>query len=163
MLLPRMLMHRPPGGGVIPQSKLVARFEAFTRGEWIQLLTASVSCNEKAASARQRQRRRGGDDVERRVRRAEKLVHVGERSSAITGAGRRCIGAQHVSHIGPTSRCSSPTTPASRSSPTRDHGFPACNSLRVGRENVLSEPPFCTLRGRWWPIWHDVRTSSSTP
>ena len=22
--------------------------------------------------------------------------------------------------------------------------------------NVLSEPPFCTLRGRRWPIWHDV-------
>ena len=82
MLLPRMLLHRPPGGGVIPRSKLVARFEVFTRGEWIQLLTASTLCNEKAASARQRQRRRGGDDVERRVRRAENMVHVGELSSA---------------------------------------------------------------------------------
>ena len=62
MLLPRMLLHRPPGGGVIPRSKFVARFEVFARGEWIQFLTASALCNEKAASARQRQRRRGGDD-----------------------------------------------------------------------------------------------------
>ena len=29
MLLPRMLFHRPPGGGLIPRAKLVARFEAF--------------------------------------------------------------------------------------------------------------------------------------
>ena len=59
MLLPRMLLHRPPGGGVIPRSKLVALFEAFTRGEWIQLLTASASCNEKAASASEKGRKPG--------------------------------------------------------------------------------------------------------
>ena len=31
MVLPRMLLHRPPGGGLIPRSKLVARFEAFSK------------------------------------------------------------------------------------------------------------------------------------
>ena len=70
MLLPRMLLHRPPGGGLIPRSKLVARFEAFSRGEWRQLLAASAACDEKATIGRVRQRRRrGGNDVERRVRR----------------------------------------------------------------------------------------------
>ena len=49
------------------------------------MLRASDVCNEKAASARQRQRRRvgtGEDDLESRVRRAKNLVHVGEVSSA---------------------------------------------------------------------------------
>ena len=80
MLLRRMLLHRPPGRGLIPRSKLVARLEAFSRGEWIQLLTASAVCDEQAAI--RQSRRRGGDDVERRVMKAERLVHVGELSSA---------------------------------------------------------------------------------
>ena len=32
MLLPRMLLHRPPGGGLISKEKLVGRFEMFARG-----------------------------------------------------------------------------------------------------------------------------------
>ena len=81
MLLPRMLLHRPPCGGSIPRTKLVASLEAFS-GEWIQLFTAGAACDEKAAIGRiQQSRRRGGDDLERRVLRAERLVHVGELSS----------------------------------------------------------------------------------
>ena len=34
ILLPRMLLHRQPRGGLIPKEKLVQRFEAFGRGEW---------------------------------------------------------------------------------------------------------------------------------
>ena len=76
MLLPRMLLHRAPGGGLISRAKLVERFEAFA-------LRASEICNEQAAIARQRQRRRRrGDDLDSRVIRAENLVHVGELSSA---------------------------------------------------------------------------------
>ena len=83
MLLPRMLFHRPSGGRFIPRAKLVARFEAFSRGEWRQLFTASAVCDEKAAiGRRQWRRRRAYNDVERRVRRAEQLVHLGELSSA---------------------------------------------------------------------------------
>ena len=81
MLLPRMLLHRPPCGGSIPRTKLVASLEAFS-GEWIQLFTAGAACDEKAAIGRiQQSRRRGGDELERRVLRAERLVHVGELSS----------------------------------------------------------------------------------
>ena len=83
MLLPRMLFHRPSGGRFILRAKLVARFEAFSRGEWRQLLTASAVCDEKAAIAKFLQlRRRADNDVERRVRKAERLVHLGEFLSA---------------------------------------------------------------------------------
>ena len=37
LMLLRMLLHRPPGGGKIAKSKLIARFEASNRGEWINL------------------------------------------------------------------------------------------------------------------------------
>ena len=32
LMIPRMLLHRGPGGGGILRSKLIARFEAFSRG-----------------------------------------------------------------------------------------------------------------------------------
>ena len=83
MLLTRLLLHRPPGGGLIAKDKLEARFHAFGRGEWGQLLEASRNCDEKAAKSRRRGRRRtGSDDVEKRALRAEFLVQVGELSSA---------------------------------------------------------------------------------
>ena len=49
-----------PGGGLISRAKLVERSEAFAKGEWTKLLRASEICNEQAAIARQRQRRRRG-------------------------------------------------------------------------------------------------------
>ena len=59
----------------------MATLEAFA-GEWIQLFKAGAACDEKAAIGRIRQRRRRrGDDLERRVLREERLVHVGEFSS----------------------------------------------------------------------------------
>ena len=73
--------------GLISRAKLVERFEAFAKEEWTKLLRASEVCHEKAAIARQRQRRRRrGDDLESRVIRAEILVHVGEFSTAGTQA-----------------------------------------------------------------------------
>ena len=82
-MVPRMLLHRGPGGGGIPRSKLIARFEAFGRGEWLQQVAASEACDDKAAVARQRQGRRGQQDtIENRTRRAEMLVQLGELSSA---------------------------------------------------------------------------------
>ena len=80
-LLPRMWLHRPPGGGLISKEKLVGRFQMFARGEWIPLLRASATRDEQAARARHR-KCHCGDDVERRVMRAERLVELGELSSA---------------------------------------------------------------------------------
>ena len=94
------------------------------------------ACNEKAASARHRQRR-GGDDVERRVRRAENLVHVGEFSSArqaLEGAALAPGTRATLDKLQDARR----RLPQPREALPRDHGFPTCNSLRFGRENVLS-------------------------
>ena len=54
MLLPRLLLHRPPGGGKIPKRKLVERFEKFSRGERTDMFLESVVCDEKAAVSRRR-------------------------------------------------------------------------------------------------------------
>ena len=89
MMLPRMLLHRAPRGGLIPRHKLVHRFEMFSRGEWWDLIRASAACDEQAAVGRRRRRRRPGDDLESRAARAEMLVHLGELSStrqALEGA-----------------------------------------------------------------------------
>ena len=58
MLVPRMLLHR-----LIPKSRLVQRFEAFSRGELAALLTLSEACDTKTAISRRRQ---AGSDLERR-------------------------------------------------------------------------------------------------
>ena len=76
-----MLPHRPPRGRLIAKSKLMEIFEKFNRGEWAQLIRASVECDEQAAVSRRR-RRRGGIDLEHRATRAFNLIQVGELSSA---------------------------------------------------------------------------------
>ena len=77
-MLPRMLLHRPPGGGHVSRNKLSSRFEAFNRGEWTRLIEASIACDAQAAQSRRHQRRRAADAVEQRAIRAETLVQVGE-------------------------------------------------------------------------------------
>ena len=83
MMLPRMLLHRSPGGGHISKSKLEARFTLFNQGGWQELIRASVICDDQAAvSRRRRARRQGEDDLEQRAVRAEMFVYYGELSSA---------------------------------------------------------------------------------
>ena len=48
LLLPRMLLFRPARGGLVPKSRLLARFSAFSNGDWEQLLIASRECTEGA-------------------------------------------------------------------------------------------------------------------
>ena len=59
LLLLRMLLHRPPRGGLISKSQLTERFDKFARGEWVQLIHASVQCHEQAAVIRRRKAPRG--------------------------------------------------------------------------------------------------------
>ena len=77
LLLPRMLLHRPPRGGLISKEKLGARFQLFAQGQW----AASASCDDRQLRDGRR-RRVNGDDLERRAKRAELLVGMGELSSA---------------------------------------------------------------------------------
>ena len=81
-MLPRMLLHRPPGRGHISRNKLTSRFEAFSRGEWFNLIEASIACDERAAQSRRRGLRRSGDNIEQRAIRAETFVQFGELSHA---------------------------------------------------------------------------------
>ena len=46
--LPRMLLHRPPRGGLSSKEKLIQRFDAFSHGQWESLLEASARCDEQA-------------------------------------------------------------------------------------------------------------------
>ena len=73
--------HRLPRGGLIAKSKVVERFEEFNRGEFVQLIRASVECDDQAAVSHRR-KRRGGNDMEHRAIRALNLIQVGEFSSA---------------------------------------------------------------------------------
>ena len=86
LLLPRMLLFRPPRGGLIPKQQLQNRFSLFSRGEWEQLLLQSEECVAVASKAFQRKRRTQIDTPERRADRAESLVMMGEVS-----AGRHAL------------------------------------------------------------------------
>ena len=89
LLLPRMLLFRPPRGGNIPKQRLVERFASFSRGEWEQLLIQSAGCDEAAAQRFQRRRRTHVDTPERRADRAQSSIMMGEVSSgrhALEGA-----------------------------------------------------------------------------
>ena len=62
MLMPRMLLHRPPRGGSIPRHKLQERFDAFGRGQWAMLLRQAESI-ENISIAQRRGHRQQGDDL----------------------------------------------------------------------------------------------------
>ena len=56
MMLPRVLLHRPPGEMMV------------NRGNWTELIRASAKCDDLAAVSRRRHARRQGfdDDLNRR-------------------------------------------------------------------------------------------------
>ena len=87
LLIPRMLLHRPPRGGLVPRKWLEERFRSFEAGEWESLVIQSMPGAEQAAilSARRRRRERTGD-VEGRAARAVRFVQMGELS-----AGRQAL------------------------------------------------------------------------
>ena len=59
MLLPRMLLHRPPRGGMISRAQLISRFEMFIKGEWTALIRAGEACNSgRGCSTTQKTERR---------------------------------------------------------------------------------------------------------
>ena len=58
LLLPRLLLYRPPRGGNIHKSKLAERFQAFAEGQWSSLLRQSRQYAEEASKAQHRKRRR---------------------------------------------------------------------------------------------------------
>ena len=76
MLLPRMLLCRPPRGGLIPRKRLEERLAAFNAGDWVTLIEFSLECAMQGAVAQSRKRRRGRqNDV---AARALHLAQMGE-------------------------------------------------------------------------------------
>ena len=117
MLLPRMLLHRPPRGGVVERGKLV-RFDQFNRGAWTSLVEASRTCCQQDGVVRRRRSHRGENDLGRRVDRAEALVHMGELSSArqaVEGASLAPVSEDTVQALrDPAKRPQEPRTPLPR-------------------------------------------------
>ena len=52
LLIPRMLLHRPPRSGLVPRKRLEERFRSFEAGEWESLVLQSMPGAEQAAEAR---------------------------------------------------------------------------------------------------------------
>ena len=77
-LLPRMLLHRPPGGARVQKAVLLARFQAFLRGDWIPLLQDALA--QPSPHVATGDRPAASDDA--RARRAVHLAHLGELSAA---------------------------------------------------------------------------------
>ena len=83
LLLPRMLVFRPPRGGLVPRQRLVERVNKFISGEWRSLVEGSLMVAASGeASSRRRRRRQQSDDMERRANRAPDLMQMGEVSAA---------------------------------------------------------------------------------
>ena len=82
-LLPRMLLSRPPRGGLIPRKRLEERLAAFNSGDWVALVEMSLELEEKGSVASARKRRRGrSNENESRSARALFLTQLGELLSA---------------------------------------------------------------------------------
>ena len=83
MMLPRMLLFKPPRGGSIGKERLAHRFARFNNGHRIDLICGSRECDQEFARVSWCARRRNQDgDSERRTERAHRLVQLGELSSA---------------------------------------------------------------------------------
>ena len=83
VLLPRMLLFKPPRGGLVAKSKMVERFKFFSDGRWEDLLLLSRDSAMAAVQALgQRRRRAPPDPVEHRAERAHNLIQMGELSAA---------------------------------------------------------------------------------
>ena len=109
LLLPRMLLFRPPRGGKIPKPQLLERFAKFQRGQWSELVEEGAILAEEAHSACCRKRRRQKADVPRRAHSA--LVCVGW-GQALEGA--EIAPGTEKTHRALTNQLKRPSEPRSR-------------------------------------------------
>ena len=57
LLLPRLLLHKPPRGGLVPKKQLQHRFEVFSQGDWASLLKDMEHATRAAQESSRRSRR----------------------------------------------------------------------------------------------------------
>ena len=137
MLLPRLLLHRPPGGGKIPKRKLVERFEKFSRGEWTDMFLESAVCDEKAAVSRRRSRRRRTDDLELRATRAECWCSWAN-SPRLDKHWRDGVGPWSSEHVAPADGREPQTTSAKGPHSTRTLAPCSLDRIQVGHRQTQS-------------------------
>ena len=65
LLLPRMLLHRPTRGGMVPKQKLVERLSMFQSGQWSQFVEISALASEAAKWSSMKRRRTEKPDITR--------------------------------------------------------------------------------------------------
>ena len=157
LLLPRLFLFCPARGGLLPKGQLQERFNLFTHGERLLLLTESRDNTKRAMQSQRRRRRTQQDTVERRVERAEASFHLGQLSS-----GRQALeGAALAPDNEQTRRA---LTDATRRSPTAR--APLSEDLLFHRPAVpllLSHILLLrNLRCAKRPVRHDSRTSTSS-
>ena len=81
MLLPRLLLHRPSRGGMVPRKKMEERIIWFQEGLWLRLLEESQTSEAHAHQASSRRRRNQVDSLDKRASKALSLVQLGELSA----------------------------------------------------------------------------------
>ena len=98
MMLPRLLLSRPPRHGQVP--KLQDSFVIpFSNGEWAQLVEANLELSFEAQFATRLRWREQKDELSRRADRALRSVQLGRAVCGSTGIGKRSFGAGHKETI----------------------------------------------------------------
>ena len=98
LLLPRMLLHRPPGTRILPKADWHRRMHQFQNGHWLELLAAArlaANTNPDTTTVNTQ------PSPQQRADRARHLVHFGELSAtrqALT-AGPTAPRTQHTRRI----------------------------------------------------------------
>ena len=60
MLIPRLLLTRPPRGGLVPQERLKERVARFNAEEWVPLLELSLECHARQCCKKSTQKEGNG-------------------------------------------------------------------------------------------------------
>ena len=82
LLIPRLLLWRPPRGRLVPRGRLQERLRQFSAGNGVSMLERSLEAAVQGKEAQCRRRRTQKDTLERRVVRAMGLAQLGELSNA---------------------------------------------------------------------------------
>ena len=82
MFLPRMLLHKPPGTSKIPKPALLARFTAFFRGQWHDLIHNSLTSRQRPQPSDTTPPQPREPSTDQRAQRAVQLTRLGELSRA---------------------------------------------------------------------------------
>ena len=100
LVLPRMLLYRPPRGGTVPRKKLEGRLKQFQEGDWLSLLSQSSTSSQQGQIGAVRRRRRNSDEEAARAARALSLVQLGEISAGRQALEGACLASGNLATLG---------------------------------------------------------------